>query len=88
MLRIRCISVEREKFNNLLTIIQIILVVVLLKTCLSYIIYYISGVDPHLARELYLSGPCYILKLHHTIIKFIVFTLTYRYNNYYPVKHC
>jgi hypothetical protein len=37
------------------------------------------------AREPFLSGPCFIFKLHHTIFKFIVYTLSYQYNDCYLV---
>jgi hypothetical protein len=33
------------------------------------------------------GGPCYIFKLHHTILKSIVYTLSYQCNNYYPVMN-
>jgi hypothetical protein len=37
------------------------------------------------AREPFLSGPYYILKLLHTILKYIIYNLIYRYNNCYIV---
>jgi hypothetical protein len=37
------------------------------------------------AREPFLSGPYFIFKLHHTISKFIVYTLAYRCKNCYLV---
>jgi hypothetical protein len=36
-------------------------------------------------QRVFFTGLCYILKLHHIILKFILYILTYRYNNCYLV---